>query len=284
MSNSMSRFMPKPFIHMPASFFAACFFLLALPAHAGLFEDDEARKAILELRTKNEAQDRLIEATRREIDALRKDLDAKKIEIDTAKRSALEQNNALSQNRDEIAKLRGQTELLGNELAKQQRASRDIEAALDARLKKLEPRTLALDGKETIVDRAEESAYNAGLNQFKAGDYKSAAAALANFIAQYPQSPLNANAQFWLGSSHYANRDPKAAIATLQALLQKFPEYVRAPDTWLTLGNAQADANDKRAAEKTYQYIVAQYPTSQAADIAKDKLPKVPVKAPPKKK
>jgi hypothetical protein len=68
---------------------AAC----ALPAHAGLFDDDEARKAILDIRAR--------------LDNLRRDVDAK-----ADKNSLLDVASQNEQLRQEVAKLRGQIEVL----------------------------------------------------------------------------------------------------------------------------------------------------------------------------
>ena len=250
--------------------------LLPRAAHAGLFDDEEARKALLDLRKEvrdaNAAQDRRLDELLKQLQAtLEASMEAK---IDAAKRNQLELTNQLTQSRDEQAKLRGQIELLSNDLAGQQRRTRDLEAALDARLKKLEPRTMAVDGKEAVVDKSEESAFNAALNQFKAGDYKAATAAFQSYVAQYPQSGLLASAYFWLGNSQYANRDPKNALASLQTMLQKAGDHPRAADAHLTTGHCYNELGDKKNALKAFGYVVATYPNTAAAEAAALQLPK----------
>lgn len=271
---------PHPILQRSALVFALCsaFAAALLPttARAGLFDDEEARKALLDLRKEvretNSAQDRRIDDLIRQLQTtLEASQDAK---IDTAKRSQLELSNQLSQSREELAKLRGQLEVLGNELATQQRRNRDTEAMLDARLKKLEPRTMAVDGKETVVDKSEESAFNAALNQFKAADYKAASAAFQNYVAQYPQSGLLASAYFWLGNSQYANRDAKNALLSLQTMLQKAGDHPRAADAHLTTGHCYNELGDKKNAQKAFAYVVATYPNTAAAEAAAQQLPK----------
>jgi tol-pal system protein YbgF len=283
---------PHPFLRRSALVLALCsaFAAALVPAtaHAGLFDDEEARKALLDLRKEvreaNAAQDRRVDDLLRQLQTtletkLEASADGK---LDAAKRTQLELSNQLTQSREEQAKLRGQLEMLGNELATQQRRTRDLEAALDARLKKLEPRTMAVDGKEAVVDKSEESAFNAALNQFKAGDYKAASAAFQNYVAQYPQSGLLASAYFWLGNSQYANRDAKNALISLQTMLQKAGDHPRAADAHLTTGHCYNELGDKKNAQKAFAYVVATYPNTAAADAAAQQLPK-PVEKPKKK-
>jgi tol-pal system protein YbgF len=281
--------------------------LLANTLHAAIFDDDEARKAILELRTEvrqrdaeqsrknqllSEQLDTLGRATGTSNSKLSSDLQDANKQLDTLRGSLLDLNNALNRLKEDNARLRGQLEVLGNtqqttsktQTIEQQAWAKKLqalEADTDARLKKLEPRTVAVDGKEAIVDRAEESSFNAALNQFKATDYKSATRAFETFVAQYPQSSLQATAQFWLGNSQFAAKDSKAALATLQNMMQKFPQHTRAADAYLTMGHCYEDMNDKKRSAEMYNYVITAFPNTPQAQTAQEVLPK---KAPPKKR
>lgn len=126
----------------------------SLPAHAGLFDDDEARKAILDIRAR--------------LDGLRRDVDVK-----ADKNSLLDIASQNEQLRQEVAKLRGQLEVLTNELSSTQQRQKDFYVDLDTRVRKLEPQKLTVDGKETDVEPAEQKSYNAALAVYKTGDRKS---------------------------------------------------------------------------------------------------------------
>lgn len=272
--------------------------VLSVPAWAGLLDDDEARKAILELRTEVRARDaehtqknlqlsdqlsNLGIASANSMAKLRNDLTEQAKQIETLRGNVLDLNTALKTARDDNAKLRGMIEVSQNDLQISKRKQQDLEAAADARLKKLEPRTVAIDGKETLVDKAEEASFNAALNQFKAADYKSASRAFEAFVAQYPQSGLLASALFWLGNSQYAAKEPKTALLTLQNMMQKFPQHPRAADAYLTMGHCYEEQNDKKRSAELYNYVIKAFPGTPAAQVAQDALPK-PGKAPAKKK
>ena len=224
-----------------------------LPAHAGLFDDDEARRAILDIRTR--------------LDGLRRDVDSK-----ADKNSLLDVASQNEQLRQEVAKLRGQIEVLTNELASTQQRQKDFYVDLDARLRKLEPQKLTVDGKETDVEPAEQKSYDAALAVYKTGDYKNAGAALADFLRRYPQSGFAASAQYLLGTTYYAQRDYRNAIAMQQIVVKNYPQSPKAADALLNIASSYVELKDRAAAKKTLETLVSQFPDSPAAQTGKERL------------
>ena len=98
-------------------------------ASAALFEDDEARRAILELRGRVEAQRQAIE----------RDADIQRQDAAQLRRSLLELQGQIESLRGEIARLHGQNEQLLREVAEMQRRQKDIVQGVDERLRKVEP-------------------------------------------------------------------------------------------------------------------------------------------------
>ena len=247
---------------------------MAQPAQAQLFSDDEARRAILDLRGKLDLMQR--DLTRR-ID----DMQTRLERMEQGSRGQLDLQNQLASMRQEIASLRGALEVQGNDLAQTDKRQRDASQDLDTRLKRLEPTALNLDGKQITVDPAERRAYEAALAQLRNGDFKGAQAAFQQFQSAYPQSAYSAAVQYWIGSSQYAQKDSKAAIASLQTFVQRYPEHPRTPDALLTLGNALTDSGDRKAAADAYRLVVQKFPDSSAAPTARDRL--ASLSAPPKR-
>ena len=238
----------------------ACLVLaLSMPLHAvaGPFDDEEARKAILDLRTK--------------VDNITRDLTAR-IDSKSDKTVQIEMLNQHEQTMQEIARLRGQLEVLANQIATSQKNQRDLYADLDARMRKLEPRQVSIDGKEAAVAPTEQTSYDAAMAQFKSGDYKGAASALATFVRSYPASGYAANAQYWLGNAYYALRDYKNAIAAQEVVVSTYRDSPKAPDAMLNIATSYTELKDKKAAKKALQDLVKQFPDSSAAKTAKDRL------------
>jgi tol-pal system protein YbgF len=225
--------------------------LVAGPAHAGLFDDDQARQAILDLRAKT--------------DNLTSQLAA-------AQRTLLDQQGRIDQLNQQIATVRGQNEDLSNQVATLQKQQKDYYTDLDTRLKKFEPQTQTIDGVQGSVQPGETDAFNAASQQFRSGDYKGAAAAFRDFIAKYPQSPYQPTAQYWLGNALYAQRDYKGSTTVWQGIVKNYPQHPRAPEALLAIANNQLEQGQKAAARKTLQQILSQYGGSDVAQSAQQKL------------
>ncbi|MDO9419932.1 MAG: tol-pal system protein YbgF [Herminiimonas sp.] len=228
----------------------AAFSCASLSAHAALFGDDEARRAILDVRTK--------------VDTLQQS------KADNS--AVLELSNQNDQLRQEIARLNGQIEVLSNEVANIQQRQKDFYVDLDNRLRKLEPQVVAVDGKDATVELSEQRTYDNALALFKAGDYKKSGAAFADFLQRYPQSAYAPSAQYWIGNAYYAQRDYKNAIAAQQALLKKYPGNPKGADALLNIASSYTELKDKSAAKKTLESLVAQYPNTPSAQTAKERL------------
>jgi tol-pal system protein YbgF len=231
----------------------AAFSCAPMAAHAGLFDDAEARKAIQNIQS--------------QLDSLRHDMGDK-----ADKSSALTLSDQNDQLRQEIARLRGQIEVLTNQLSDTQQRQKDFYVDLDTRMRKLEPQQVNLDGKSFNVDQTEQKTYDSAVGYFKNGDYKGAVAALADFLKRYPQSGYAPSAQYFLGNSYYALSDYKNAIATEQAMIKSYPDNPKIPDAQLTIASAYTDLKDKAAAKKMLSAIISQHPDAPAAQTAKERL------------
>jgi len=168
--------------------------------------------------------------------------------------------------------LRGQVEVLTNELANTQQRQKDFYVDLDSRMRKLEPQRVTVDGKEVSVEINEQKSYDAALGMFKGGDYKGAGNAFSDFLKRYPQSGYAASAQYWLGNSLYAQRDYKGAIAAQQLVVKNYPDNPKVADAMLNIGSSYAELKDKAAAKKALESLIAKYPDSAAAQTGKERL------------
>ncbi|MGD9942151.1 MAG: tol-pal system protein YbgF [Burkholderiaceae bacterium] len=258
----------------PIATLAAALALVAAasPAHA-LFSDDEARKAILDVRGRVQL---LQQDTQKQFDQLSRQLVELSTRLDRVEqysRGQLELQSQLDAMRQEIARLQGQLEVQTNELVTTQRQVRDQLATVDSRIRRFEPVDVQIDGQTLTVEQSEKRAFDASLAAFRSGDFRGAQAGFQAFRAQYPESPYVPSVLFWLGSSQFALKDYKGAISSHEALIAKYPNNPRSPDALLNLGYAQAESGDRAAARLTLEAVIARYPTSQAAQLARERLP-----------
>ena len=241
---------------------AAMLALSSLGCQAALFEDDEARRAVLDLRQR--------------VDALRQSTETsnQRLGDDNAqmRRSLLDLQNQIESLRAEQATLRGQNEQLQRDVTELQRRQRDMAKGVDERLRQFEPVPVSVDGLEFSADPAEKRDFEAALALFRKGDFPAAQAAFAGFDKRYPKSGYTPSVLFWLGNAQYAQRDYKEAISNFKQLLSLAPNHMRAPEAALSIANCQGELKDTKAARKTLEDLLKVYPQSEAAAAAKERL------------
>ncbi|MBI2307291.1 MAG: tol-pal system protein YbgF [Rhodocyclales bacterium] len=234
----------------------------AAPAWA-LFDDDEARRQIAELRARSNER------------------------FDTQSKAQIDLSNQIEQLKGEVARLRGQVETLNYELDTAKKRQQDFYIDLDGRLRKFETTASeARPGGDAAApaagqppaqkaDPAEEArAYEAALNLFKAGKYKESAAAFDSFVKEHPDSDLAPSAQYWLGNSHYGLRDCKKAIDAQKLVIARWGSHPKAADAMLNMASCQQEQGDAKAAKQTLEMLVAKYPGTPAAEAAAKRLKK----------
>lgn len=235
-------------------------------SHAGLFEDEDARRAILELRNQR-TQD--TEASNAKLQAL-------SAQIDQLKRSLLDMNTQMEQLRNELAKTRGAEELLIRDVTELQRRQKDLQGTLDERVRKLEPQSITLDGKTFKADAEEKRAFDDALGRLRAADFAAGAAGLNGLLQAHPGTGYRESAWYWLGNAHYGLRDYKASITAFRMLVDRAPDHARAPEALLSIANCYSELRDNEGARKTLEQLIKQYPQSEPAQAARDRLLTMP--------
>jgi tol-pal system protein YbgF len=235
--------------------------LAAGAAHAGLFDDEEARRAIADLRVQVEANRKTVEERLAKIETLAQD-------------RSIDLSRQLDELKQDLARMRGQIEVQANQIETLDRRQKDLYVDLDARLRKLEASAVAKEKQAASAPDpvAEAKAYEAALNQFKLGNYQASVAAFQGFLATYPESQQVSSAQYWIGNAYYALRDYKMAIAAQQKLLTSWPDSAKAPDALLNIASSQSEMGEPRTARETLQALIKKYPGTPAADQAKQRL------------
>lgn len=256
---------------------ALCLAVLCAPltSHASLFGDDEARRAILELRQQRKQDAESADAR----------LQALSAQVEQLRRSLLDMNAQIEQLRGEVASQRGSVEVLQRDASELQRKQRDVQTAFDERVRKLEPQSLTVDGKTFLADADEKRAFDDAIARLRAADFAGGAAALNAFLKRYPQTGYAESAQYWLGNAHYGLRDYKEAIKAFRALVDRAPDHLRTPEAMLSIANCQSELKDNDAARRTLEQLVRQHPQTEAAQAARDRLLLLsPAKAPSTRK
>lgn len=237
-------------------------------ASAQLFSDPEVRRRVDELRQE-------LQATQQRIDARLAGIESSAVE----RRAILDLAGQIDALRAEVARSRGQIEVILNQLENSDKRQKDLYVDIDTRLRRLEQvkeQAAATTPEKPPADAtpsaAENKVYEAALNQFKLGNYSAAISTLQGLLVTYPESKLAPNAQYWIGMGYSGQRDYKNAIAAHQKVIATWPADPKAADAMLSIASSQEAMGDRAASQKTLQGVMAKYPGSQAAANAKLRL------------
>ena len=272
-----------------AAFVTLVLLACAHSAHAALFDDDEARKRIANTNTR--------------LDQIQTELETRLTALEQQlKNQGLDLLREVEGIKSDVARIRGQIEVLVYELGESQKRQRDLYVDLDSRMRKLEagpgaatapPVTDGATASPEVVANApavpapggpslaapatppaagEQRAYDAALDQFKRGDYPGAIAGFQAFVKTYPRSPLASSAQYWIGNAQFARKDYRAAIVSQRQLLQLWPDSAKVPDALLNIASAQSELGDSVAARRTLEELIGKFPQSESAVKAKQRL------------
>ena len=269
------------------------FAALSQAAHAGVFDDDEARRQIA-------VEKRRIDDVKSELKTQQQSIDARlgKLEEALKSQALLDLFTQLEALKADMSKLRGQIEVLNNNVENSAKRQRDMYLDLDTRMRRFEQQggpaaeapvtpgaapapvagSAAPAGPAATVavvnvdSGAESRAYEAAQAQRRLGNYQGAIIAFQNFITQHPKSTLAPRAQYWIGDSHFNLREFKLAISSQQALLKTYPESPTVPDAMLNVASSQIEMGESATGRKTLEEIVARYPASEAAEKARRRI------------
>lgn len=243
---------------MPRRLAAALLLSLStIAAQASIFADDDARKAIVDLRQRLSQMDARAQAQAEELQALRKSL--------------LDLNTQIDQLRGELAASRGAQENLTRELSELQRKQRDLLNVTEERVRRLEPVKVTVDGREITVEPQERRGYEEAVALLRSGDFNAAANALSAFLRRWPTTGYAESAQFWLGNALYGKRDYKEAIAAFRVTAAA-ADHPRAAEALLAIANCQVEMKDSKAARATLNELMKAHPNSEAAKAGKERL------------
>jgi len=232
-------------------------FVCGMPvAHAALFDDDEARKRIA--------------LTNQRLDQFQRDVDARLsgIEQQIKNQGLVELLNGIEALKADMARMRGQLEVVTHEISEAQRRQRDLYVDIDSRLRRLETAPVAAP---SSVDPAPSPGLAAATPPPPTvasppvappvavpipGAAVPGAGAVAANVAGEQRAYDTALDQFKRG-------DFPGAIANFTTFVKAWPRSPLAPSAQYWIGNAQFARRDYRASIAAQRQLIQQYPDSQ---------------------
>jgi len=250
---------------------------LVSSVHAGLFDDDEARKNIKLLGEKLEAQAKETDAKLQKLDESIKNL------------GIIQLLNQIEQLNAEIARLRGQAEVLANQNEQLQKRQRDFYLDIDTRLRVLEgntapsssvPAPTSFGTPPSVTPSAAASAAAGGAdNKVQAGSAISGTNALngapvlvpinaASVAAAEAAQREKENKSYDVGTNAFRRGDFAAAIRAFNTFYADYPQSQLAPNALYWIGLCQFNLKDYREARTTQENLIKKYPDSSKAPDA----------------
>jgi len=111
-----------------------------------------------------------------------------------------------------------------------------------------------------------EKSYESAFSQIRDHKYPQAAAAFAQFLQQYPDHSLAANAQYWLSETFYVRGEYTEAARQFAKGYQKYPKSTKTADNLLKLGLSLARSDKTEEACLTFTQLQQEF-AGQADDI-----------------
>jgi TolA-binding protein len=226
-----------------------------------LFEDADARRAILEIREK--------------LTKLEKNTEQLSEQIESSKQGRLKLANEIEQLNAELSQFRG----FGEESQEYDQSFnlklQKLEESIDlviSRITAIEPQSVIVAGREILVGNLEKNMYEQASELMTSGNYSAAIQLFEKFNKKYEDSSLTAYTLHAKGLAYYAVQAYASAIETLNKLQSEYLNYSRLADAMLTLAASQTEANKVEDAIKTLQTLIARSPSSDAALTARERI------------
>ena len=244
---------------------------LSNPVQAALFGgDDEARRAILELRQRLEQSQN---ATRLLIEQSVQSQNQTQNQAIAQLRSALlDLQGQIDRLKSELALSLGEQERLARDLTELQLRQKDVLSTVEDRLRRFEPVPVTIDGQVVMVEPAEKADYDKAMALFRQSNFTAAQSALESFVLRHGTSAYVPSALFWLGNAQYANKAYKESMGNFQKLLSMAPQHPRAAEAMLAIANVHIELKDMDSARRTLEDLIAAYPRDDTAVTARQRL------------
>ena len=249
--------------------------LFALTSHAALFDDKEARKKIVELELKQQANH---DATLAAIADLKKRVAA--IEAIVQGGGLADMQNQIEALKQEVANLKGDLEVAQHNLDATQTRQKDLYTDTDTRLRRIESgpapapanATPANPAAQPIAEEKDVKALAEANALSQSAKHKDAFEAFDSFLKEYPTSKLAPEALYGMGYSQFGLKNYKSAIATQQKVLDLHPESAKVPDAMFNMANSQIQLGQVNNAKKTLRSLIEKHPDAMVTPSAQKRL------------
>ncbi len=119
---------------------------------------------------------------------------------------------------------------------------------------------------------ADDAQMQIGLVQYNQRQFDQSIAGLVGFLEKHKQSPLRADAIYWLGMNHYAKGEWQRSADVFQRLLPSAAGHQLEPAIHFVAGEANRRLGQRDTAKSHYGAVVEKWPTNEWADDSLEAL------------
>ena len=98
----------------------------------------------------------------------------------------------------------------------------------------------------------------------------------AGLTQRFPEHPLAANAQYWIGEAYYRQKNFRDALPEFRKVIDRYPNSPQVPEALLKIGLCYRAVTDSAHARAAWERLTKEYPGTNAAAPARS-----PLAAPP---
>lgn len=117
-----------------------------------------------------------------------------------------------------------------------------------------------------------EQLYGSAYDHLNSGDLGQAILEFEEYVANYQETDLSDNAQYWIGECYYTQNDYQQAIKEFQKVINNFSSGNKVPAAMLKIGYSYYELGDTAKALEKLRKVVNQFPNSEEAKLAVDKI------------
>lgn len=117
-----------------------------------------------------------------------------------------------------------------------------------------------------------EDLYDSAYGHFEKEEYGQAILEFEEYVANYAETELADNAQYWIGECYYAQKDYRQAIREFSKVEKNFPEGNKVPAAKLKKGLAYRENGNHEEAVKELNDLIREFPDSEEVVLAREKL------------
>ena len=114
--------------------------------------------------------------------------------------------------------------------------------------------------------------FDAAMGDYTAGRLPLAIEGFTQYVAQHPDSPKAAEAQFWIGMAYFTDKKPKEAIEAFDKVVKTYKGSEFVPQAMLQQAVTYQQLKQTANANRLLNQVIKEFPDSNSAIIARQRL------------